>query len=91
MTVPAIDYSRICSGILEPVPEPEARSSDTRIRRRAPLVHRSGAPVVLVAHRDGSRAVDRVRLALRAYEQRAERRAAVLALWRAGFATRPAA
>jgi hypothetical protein len=72
------------------VPEPEARSSDTRIRRRARIVHRSGAPLVQVARHDGSRAVDRVRLALRAYEQRAESRAAILAIWHAGFAGRPA-
>jgi len=45
---------------------------------------------VHVARHDGSRAVDRVRLALRAYEQRAESRAAVLAIWHAGFAGRPA-
>jgi 50S ribosomal subunit-associated GTPase HflX len=41
---------------------------------------------------DGRRAVDRMRLALRAYEQRAQSRAAVLALWRSRAslaATRP--
>jgi hypothetical protein len=72
------------------VPEPEARSSDTPIRRRARLSAHPGLALVPVARHDGGRAVDRVRLALRAYEQRAQSRAAVLALWRAGFAGRSA-
>jgi hypothetical protein len=72
------------------VPEPEARSSDTPIRRRARLAAHPGRSLVPVARQDGGRAVDRVRLALRAYEQRAQSRAAVLALWRAGFAGRSA-
>jgi hypothetical protein len=43
-----------------------------------------------MARHDGGRAVQRMRLALRAYEQRAQSRAAVLALWQAGFAGRSA-
>jgi hypothetical protein len=73
------------------VTEPEARSSDTPARRRARLSHRPGAPLLAAARQDSGRAVDRVRLALRAYEQRAQSRAAILALWRAGLAGRPAA
>jgi hypothetical protein len=72
------------------VPEPEARSSDTPIRRRARLAQHADAALNSVARHDGGRAVDRVRVALRAYEQRAQSRAAVLALWRTGFAGRSA-
>jgi hypothetical protein len=64
------------------VPEPEARSSDTPIRRRARLAAHPGLSIGPIARHDGRRAVDRVRLALFAYEQRAQSRAAVLAMWR---------
>jgi hypothetical protein len=70
------------------VPEPEARSSDTPIRRRARLAAHPGLSLVPAGRHDGGRAVERVRLALRTYEQRAQSRAAVLALWRTGFAGR---
>jgi hypothetical protein len=53
-------------------------------------MHHADAAPRSVARHDGGRAVDRFRVALRAYEQRAQSRAAVLALWRTGFAGRPA-
>lgn len=68
--------------------EPEARSPDVPVRRRAHLGGHRASSAMPVGGHDGARAVDRVRLALRAYEQRAERRAAVLALWRGGYAAR---
>ncbi len=74
-----------CTAVLEP----EARSSVTSTRRRARLTHRPGAPLLGVGRHDSGRAVDRVRLALRAYEQRAHSRAAVLAMWHTGLARRP--
>jgi hypothetical protein len=53
-------------------------------------MHHADTAPSSVARHDGGRTVDRFRVALRAYEQRAQSRAAVLALWRTAFAGRPA-